>query len=228
MGGGVFVTSLAFCVLSYSRWTGAAGGGWPAVAIDALLVTLFAAHHSLFAREPVKRWLLRMVPARLERSVYVWIASLLFIATCALWRPVGRELFHSAGWTAWAHPAVQLTGVWLIARAVRDLDPLELAGIRQVSAGVASAEPAGPAVTGQRLTTRGPYGLVRHPLYLGWILIVFGAAHMTGDRLTFAALTTSYLFVAIPWEEESLVRSLGEEYVRYRRTVRWRVIPFIY
>jgi len=51
---------------------------------------------------------------------------------------------------------------------------------------------------------------------------------MTGDRLTFAALTTSYLFVAIPWEEESLVRSLGEEYVRYRRTVRWRVIPFIY
>ena len=58
--------------------------------------------------------------------------------------------------------------------------------------------------------------------------MVFGASHLTGDRLAFAAITTTYLVVAIPWEERSLRRSFGEEYVRYMRDVTWRMIPFIY
>ena len=33
---------------------------------------------------------------------------------------------------------------------------------------------------------------------------------MTGDRLAFAAITTTYLLVAIPWEERSLGRQFGE------------------
>ena len=58
--------------------------------------------------------------------------------------------------------------------------------------------------------------------------MVFGTPHMTGDRLAFAAITTGYLMVAIPWEERSLRRSFGENYARYMRTVKWRMIPFIY
>jgi len=69
---------------------------------------------------------------------------------------------------------------------------------------------------------------VRHPLYMGWVLVVFGAAHMTGDRLIFAAISVWYLAVAVPWEERSLVRSFGDDYRRYTRQVRWRMIPFIY
>jgi protein-S-isoprenylcysteine O-methyltransferase Ste14 len=60
------------------------------------------------------------------------------------------------------------------------------------------------------------------------VLAVFGTAHMTGDRLAFAAITTLYLVIAIPWEERSLVRSFGEDYLRYTRQVRWRIVPFIY
>ena len=52
----------------------------------------------------------------------------------------------------------------------------------------------------------------------------FGAAHMTADRLTFAVLSSSYLVVAIPWEERSLKRVFGDEYERYQRQVRWRGI----
>ena len=64
----------------------------------------------------------------------------------------------------------------------------------------------------RRCRSSGPYRWVRHPLYLGWLLMVFGAAHMTGDRLVFAAITTIYLLVAIPWEERSLRRSFGAAY----------------
>jgi protein-S-isoprenylcysteine O-methyltransferase Ste14 len=216
MGGAVFVASLAFAAASYFlHWSVATGNGWPAVAVNALLITAFAAHHSLFAREDVKRWLARSIPERLLRSVYVWTASLLFLGSCAAWRPIGHEIFHAAGWRSWLHAAVQLSGIWMSAAAVRGLHPLELAGIRRPS-----------PVEGVQL--HGPYHVVRHPLYLGWMLIVFGTAHMTGDRLAFAVLTTLYLVIAIPWEERSLVRTMGDDYRRYQQLVRWRVIPFIY
>ena len=51
---------------------------------------------------------------------------------------------------------------------------------------------------------------------------MFGTAHMTGRPLAFAAITTLYLVIAIPWEERSLVRRFGEDYLRYTRQVRWR------
>jgi protein-S-isoprenylcysteine O-methyltransferase Ste14 len=78
------------------------------------------------------------------------------------------------------------------------------------------------------LQTTGPYRLVRHPLYLGWMLVVFAPANMTGDRLFFAVITSAYLIAAIPWEERSLVKAFGETYVRYKEQVRSRVIPYVY
>jgi protein-S-isoprenylcysteine O-methyltransferase Ste14 len=109
---------------------------------------------------------------------------------------------------------VQLTGLWFIAVSVRAIDALELAGIRESSN------------TG--LQVGGPYRLVRHPLYLGWVLAVFGAPHMTGDRLTFAIVSSMYLVVAVPWEERSLERAFGESYRHYKQRVRWRMLPFVY
>jgi protein-S-isoprenylcysteine O-methyltransferase Ste14 len=176
---------------------------------------MFAAHHSLFARDRVKLWLARTVPLSLLRSVYVWVASVLLILVCLLWRPIGGELYRATGLSAIAPIAIQLAGTWFVARAVARIDPLELAGIHAASAVDA-------------LQISGPYRWVRHPIYFGWALIVFGTPHMTGDRLAFAAITTLYLAIAVPWEERSLTRSFGEQYVRYTRDVRWRMIPFIY
>src|SRR5205823_3128658 len=131
-GGAAFVASLALCALTYFVAFGRAlpSRGWPPVAADAVLFTLFAAHHSLFAREPVKRAIAGAIPARLLRSVYVWAASILLALTCLGWRPVGGELYDRHGAPAIVHALLQLAGVWLIARSVVRIDPLELAGIR--------------------------------------------------------------------------------------------------
>jgi protein-S-isoprenylcysteine O-methyltransferase Ste14 len=217
IGGAVFVGSLADCILVYGvRWsTPGQPGTLAALLVNVLIFGVFALHHSLLAREPVKRRVERIVPLRLMRSADVWIASLLLLIVLAAWRPVGGELYHAAGVAALALGAVQLSGLWLIARAVATIDPLELAGIR-------------PPSSRDGLQVRGPYRFIRHPLYLGWIFAVFGAAHMTGDRLAFAVITTAYLFVAIPWEERSLLKSFGDEYAHYQQQVRWRVIPYLY
>jgi len=217
LGGALFVLSLAFCAWSYVVVMGrlAPATGWTALAIDAALLTLFAFHHSLFAREPVKDVIARMIPADLVRSFYVWIASTLLILVCALWRSIGSELYTVRGLLAIVVVSVQLGGLWITARSAARINPLELAGIR-------------PPSPSRGLQVGGPYQWVRHPLYLGWMLMVFATPHMTGDRLTFAAITTGYLMVAIPWEERSLLRTFGENYARYMRAVKWRMIPFIY
>jgi protein-S-isoprenylcysteine O-methyltransferase Ste14 len=185
---------------------------------------MFAFHHSLFAREWVKERL-GFIPSSMIRSFYVWIASLLLIILIGLWSTVGGTVYHVTGPAAAAHAAVQLTGLWLISLAVAGLDPLELAGIRQASRPPRStaSPPLAPS-----LQIKGPYRWVRHPLYLGWMLALFGAAHMTGDRLAFAVLTSLYLIVGVRWEERSLERSLGAEYGRYARQVRWRIVPYLY
>jgi methanethiol S-methyltransferase len=216
LGGALFVGALAFCGYSYvAVWERSAPFDGSAIPLNAALFTAFAAHHSVFAREAVKRWLLNLVPAQLLKSLYVWTASLLLILMCALWQPVGGDVYHVHGWRALAHAVVQLGGMLMIASAVRAIDALDLAGIRS-------------HVTDEALQIRGPYRLVRHPLYLGWFVATFGAAHMTGDRLLFAGISAFYLILAVPFEERSLGRSFGDQYARYCQLVRWRIVPYVY
>ena len=74
----------------------------------------------------------------------------------------------------------------------------------------------------------GPFGIVRHPIYLGWVLIVFATPVMTTSRLLFAVVSTLYLIAAIPWEERSLLEAFPEKYSAYQRQMPWRLIPKIW
>jgi protein-S-isoprenylcysteine O-methyltransferase Ste14 len=215
-GGAAFVGALAFCAYTFVFvWSRDAGFHGTAIAADALLFTAFAIHHSVFARDSVKRGIMQVIPDRLIRSTYVWIASLLLIGVCGLWQTIGGQVYDVGGWRAVLHAGIQVAGLTLIVSAVRKIDALELAGIREH----AGHDP---------LQITGPYRLVRHPIYLGWLLATFGPAHLTLDRLMFAGISAVYLVVAMPIEERALRRSFGETYARYQERVRWRVVPYIY
>jgi protein-S-isoprenylcysteine O-methyltransferase Ste14 len=113
---------------------------------------------------------------------------------------------------------LQLFGVALTAHASRQLGVMDLAGLAQ-----AANTPARPIT----VLRTGGYRLVRHPIYLGWVLMVWAAPEMTGTRLTFAAISTLYLAVAVPFEERSL-RAALPGYTAYAKRVRWRMLPFVY
>ena len=222
-GGLIFAASLLYFSWQYAFGFDApvAGSSWIfPVSMNVLLFSAFALHHSVFARSGVKDALTRFVPPALERTTYVWIASLLFIALCVVWQPVPGIAWHIEGAGAVVFRLVQLGGVFFTLVAVRHLDVLDLAGVRSAMQ-LPSSRP-------MKLDDHGPYGLVRHPIYLGWILMVWPAPLMNGTRLAFAAISTIYLIVAIPFEERDLRRTFGEAYGQYARRVRHKILPRIY
>ena len=223
-GGVVFVASLLGFVDFYlRRWSAVVPGrdGWAGpVAIDVVLFSVFALHHSIFARTGLREWVQARVSPRYERSIYVWISSLLFAAVYVLWQGVPTVSWAVTGSPAAVLTVVQVTGMLLSVGSARRLDVLDLAGINQAF-DRRTTRPAG-------LVSDGVYGLVRHPIYLGWLLIVWPAPVMTGTRLVFAAVSTAYLVAAVPFEERGLRRMFGAEYDAYERRVRWRMLPFVY
>jgi len=184
--------------------------------INTLLFGIFAVHHSVLARERVRARVARLVSPPLERPTYVWVASLLFIAACVAWRPIAGTLYRVPPPWAWGVGALQLAGGILTLDAARRIDVLVLAGLR-----------AEPAQEGDPVA-RGAYRYVRHPIYLGWVLLVWAASDMTMGRFAFAAISTAYLVIAVPFEERSLRRRFGPGYDGYRRQVRWRIVPGLY
>jgi protein-S-isoprenylcysteine O-methyltransferase Ste14 len=186
-----------------------------AVAVDVLLVALFAVQHSVMARPAFKRWWTRYVPSSIERSTYVLLTSLLLALLFWQWRsipaivwdvtsPPGRLVIWALFWLGWA----------IVLAATFMINHFELFGLRQVY----SAWRQRPLTeTGFRVTLL--YRVVRHPLVLGFIIAFWAAPTMTAGHLLFAAVMTGYILVALQFEERDLLATLGARYAAYRETV---------
>lgn len=241
-GAALFATSLVYFLYTYFITFGEIVAGpvsWTAIAADAVLFSAFALHHSVFARTGVRAWVARRLSPASERSAYVWVASLMLAAVCAFWRPVAGVAWDVSGPAAWTLRGIQLFGIWLTLRGAAVLDIWELSGVRQARSTPNAQLPtprhetAGSGgwelgVGTWEFKTDGPYGWVRHPIYLGWFLVVFAMPRMTMTRLVFAAISGLYILIAIPFEERTLARASGGAYDGYRATVRWRLLPRIY
>ena len=192
-----------------------------ALLINVGLLTLFAVQHSVMARKWFKEWWTRIVPTPLERSTYVLFSSLALILLFWLWQPLGgvvwsiedpvgtivlRVLF-GFGW------ALVLVSTFLI-------NHFDLFGLRQVWLYL-----LGRPYTTLHFGTPGPYRLVRHPLYVGWLFAFWSTPTMTVTHLLFSVATTAYILLAIQFEERDLVREHGESYEAYRRSVPM-LVPF--
>lgn len=220
-----FAASLAYFVYTFTTEFGetdsAVVSSTARITWNVALFTIFALHHSVFARTGVREWVGRVCSPELERSLYVWIASVLFFLVCAAWQPVPGIAWSATGHVRWLLRFVQLAGLWLILRSAVALDVFDLAGIRQLSAHRELA-------AGSEFKTAGPYGWVRHPIYAGWCLFVFAAAPMTLTRLIFAVISGAYLLIGIQLEERSLRRLPDGSYARYAAAVPWKLIPRIF
>jgi protein-S-isoprenylcysteine O-methyltransferase Ste14 len=192
------------------------------LAIDLLLIGLFAIQHSVMARPGFKRRMMEIIPEAAERSTYVLCSSAALIVLFAGWHPLGSlvwemrspftvgvlHLFCGFGW------AMVLVSTFLI-------NHFDLFGLRQVYLNLID-EMYWPV----DFDTPGLYRFVRHPLYLGFILAMWATPVMTAAHLVFAVMMTLYILAGIQLEENDLVRSIGTAYREYRKRVPM-LIPFL-
>ncbi|HEX9185572.1 MAG TPA: isoprenylcysteine carboxylmethyltransferase family protein [Vicinamibacteria bacterium] len=196
--------------------SGAAGPVGPSLAIDVLLLLLFAVQHSVMARPGFKRRWTQVVPQPVERSTYVLFASLTLILLFWQWRPIGGTVWSVA--SPLARGAIWgVCGLgWLtVFVGTFMISHWQLFGLYQVWARVRGREVAVP-----EFRTRALYRHVRHPLMLGFLIAFWATPLMSWGHLLFAVATTGYILLAtLALEERDLAQHHGERYHRYRRHV---------
>ena len=218
--GNLQLTSLADVIpflkqVPHSVDAGKQGAILPAVIVNLLLIVLFGMQHSVMARSGFKDWVHKVLPPSAERSVYVLMASLVLALLMWQWRPVTAVLWQAEstaitalGWTIYA------AGFGLVFVSTFLIDHFDLFGLKQVWSQFRSIKPTPP-----QFKTPFMYRLVRHPLYLGFLLAFWGGPLMTFGHFLFAAGMSAYILIAIKLEERDLVRFHGPLYEQYRERV---------
>lgn len=189
---------------------------WQALILDLVLLGLFAVQHSVMARRGFKRVWTQIIPPEIERSTFVLASSLALIVLFIFWQPIGGTLWVVQAEAArWVLVALSLAGWSIVLVATFLINHFDLFGLRQVYAALRNREP--PAL---QFATPFFYRLVRHPIYLGFVIAFWATPVMTVAHFVFAVATTGYMLVGIQLEERDLLHVYGDRYRDYRDRVR--------
>jgi len=201
--------------------SGPAGPLVPSLLIDTALLGVFAIQHSVMARPAFKAWWTKMVPTQVERSTYVLLASLALALLLWQWRPAPAIVWSVSGPAALVLTVLSYVGWLVVLTSTFLINHFDLFGLRQVFA-YASGRETPPADFRTPLF----YRVVRHPLYLGFIIAFWAAPVMSVGHLFFAAGATAYILIAIQFEEHDLVAHFGDTYRTYQKRVSM-ILPWI-
>lgn len=191
-----------------------------ALLVNLGLLGLFAVQHSVMARPAFKRWWMKLIPQPAERSTYVLFSSLALIALFWFWQPMGGVIWSLESQTAVTVAYTLYALGWaLLLYCTFLIDHFDLFGLRQVW-----LQARGKPYTAVPFVTPWLYRQMRHPLYVGWLMIFWATPTMTVAHLVFAIMTTAYILVAIQLEERDLIEA-HPEYAEYKKRVPM-LLPF--
>ena len=186
-----------------------------ALLVNTALLLVFALQHSGMARRRFKVRLARLLPPELVRSTYVIMSCVAMVLMMVLWQPMGGVVWRIDDPLA----RQMITIVYLLGWALMIwssflLDHFELFGLRQVWYRFQNRPQCRPP----EFQTPAAYRLVRHPIYAGWVVVLWASPIMTVAHLVLALGLTAYVIYGIRLEEQDLQERLLY-YEQYRRKV---------
>ena len=197
--------------------TGPVSGTGASLLVNAILLLAFLVPHSVMARPWFKTKWARLVPVAIERSTYILLAGMTLFFLVWQWRPMPVVLwsFGEGLPTILGYAFYALGWVMMLVSTV-SIDHLAFFGLRPAWQDGSASAPN--RATG--LSRHGFYAFVRHPISLGWMLVLVSTPTMTVGHLLMAGFMVVYIVLVTPLEERDIEHELGDEYRDYRRTVR--------
>lgn len=186
-----------------------------ALLINVVLIVVFGIPHSVMARPGFKQWWTRIVPETVERTTYVLVATLLMILLFWQWQPMTQVIWQAnAVWAQGILWGLYCLGIVVLFASTFIIDHFDLFGLRQVTLNFMQKP-----YTNLGFKVTFFYKFVRHPLYVGWLLIFWATPNMTLGHLIFAIGMSAYILIAIRYEERDLEQFHGADYANYKRRV---------
>jgi protein-S-isoprenylcysteine O-methyltransferase Ste14 len=183
------------------------------LSVDAGLCLAFFAQHSGMVRRSFRLRLARVAPPEWHGALYAIAAGIVLLTLVLFWQDSGPALDPppTVVWFLRAAGLASLGGIVWALRALPSLDPFGIGPIVHRQRGT---EPRP-----QRVTVRGPYRWVRHPMYSFALVLIWSYPYLTADRLLFNLLWTTWVWVGTVLEERDLVDAFGDAYRQYQRSV---------
>jgi protein-S-isoprenylcysteine O-methyltransferase Ste14 len=193
------------------------------ILINAILLGVFAIQHSVMARPSFKKVWIRIIPEAIERSTYVLLSSLALLLLYWQWQPLPEVIWSIENdIISIIITCLFFLGWIIVLLSTFMINHFELFGLEQIYNNFKNKS-SSPLV----FTTRFFYGIVRHPIMLGFLIAFWATPVMTEGHLLFSIMTTLYICIAVKYfEEKDLRKFIGEEYDEYIKKVPM-LIPFL-
>lgn len=189
---------------------------------DGLLAVQFAVFHSVLLLPAVRKVLTRWVPGPVYGCLFCVATCVCLLFTMEVWQPATRSFWSLDG------TAARVVDVAFLLSWLALFYSLYLTGLGYQTGLTPWWHWArGRKVPVREFAPKGAYRLLRHPVYLSFLGLIWFNPEMTIDRLVLALTWTAHIFVGSYLKDRRLVYYIGERYREYQRRVPgYPFIPF--
>jgi protein-S-isoprenylcysteine O-methyltransferase Ste14 len=207
-----------FAVIFVPAWTLDYWQGWAfflTLMVSTAVVTIYMAIYD----KPLLESRLRMGPTvekTVVQKIITSVGQIVFIGAFII-----MVLDHRFGWSPAVPAYVSIVGDIIAALGIL----IYFLVIKENRFAAATVD----VVKGQTVISTGPYAIVRHPMYVGAILVLSGAPLALGSW--WGLLLIPIFIGGFMWrllDEETYLREHLPGYTEYMRTVRYRLVPYVW
>ena len=182
--------------------------------MDAGLSLLFFIQHSGMVRKSFQQRVVKFIPTEYYNAIYAIVSGIVLILLILLWQKSSWSIGTVSGIYRWLFRLIFFLSIAGFIWGVRALDFFDPFGTKKIFYHIYNKSPQPIS-----FVVKGPYQVVRHPLYFFMMIMIWASPDLTIDRLLFNVLWTIWIIIGTVLEEHDLIDVFGDEYREYQKRV---------